>query len=45
MPCTHIEGRPTGPLVADRGSNLLTTPLGVDPFGPAEGAAAEAPRK
>ena len=26
MPCTHIEGRPTGPLVADRGSNLLTTP-------------------
>jgi hypothetical protein len=24
--CTRIEPRPTSPLVADRGSNLLTTP-------------------
>jgi hypothetical protein len=26
MPCTHIESRSTGPLVADRGAKLLTTP-------------------
>jgi hypothetical protein len=24
--CTHLEGRPTGPLEEDRGSNLLPTP-------------------
>jgi hypothetical protein len=24
--CTRIEGRPIGPLLADRGSNLLPTP-------------------
>jgi hypothetical protein len=26
MPCTHIESRSTGPLVADWGAKLLTTP-------------------